>query len=350
MNKQQSMPPALPYDGPGRPQILVIGNGLERMDDKGVDRPENLKDAGKSWNDLVDELTVPDHIPLQKGDLDAIPFPLKYHLLSSGQDVPYPMREENRSAEQTRLAEAVRGLDTVSNPALRRLPELGADHIFTTNYTYSLEKAFHPKKNMRNEKTRRALRFNYNPERTETGKRKLEKYYRCYTGYLAKNKDGSQVNLWHIHGECSAAGSIILGHDGYGRLLSRIVPVCGDWQKYHDLKPGKPYAFASWPELFLFGDVYIVGLGMGISEFDLWWLLRRKQREEQGTGRVYFYTNDRENDYRDRDLMLKALGVAVNPAGLARRADYNSFYKEAMEDISDRIAENRRQREAAFAG
>lgn len=135
-------------------------------------------------------------------------------------------------------------------------------------------------------------------------------------------------------------GSIILGHDGYGRLLSRIVSVCGDRCKYHELKKEKNYAFSSWPELFLFGDVYILGLGLGISEFDLWWLLRRKQREVKASGRVYFYTNDNEKDYRDRDLMLTALGVIINQGTLHREIDHSDFYIQAMNNIEECIAKN----------
>jgi len=99
--------------------------------------------------------------------------------------------------------------------------------------------------------------------------------------------------------------------------------------------------------LFLFGDVYIIGLGLGISEFDLWWLLRRKQREERANGRVYFYTNDDEKDYRDRDLMLTALGVIINPGSIKRHPDHSAFYDIAMSDMSNRIAKNRAVRIAA---
>ena len=337
---KHNTPVPLPYDREGRPQIVVIGNGLERTDDTGG----QLLNAGKCWDDMVRALEDPDCVAHEEDDLKSIPFPLKYHLLSSARSAAYPLCAGDRQKEQTNLAGAAQDLETVTNPALRRLPELNADHIFTTNYTYSLERAFHPKKNMHSSKTRGGIRFNYCPELTKTGRQKRELNYRLYTGYLAANSDGSQVGLWHIHGECAVAGSIILGHDGYGRLLSRIVPVCGDWHKYHDLRPGKPYPFSSWPELFLFGDVYILGLGLGVSEFDLWWLLRRKQREEKASGRVRFYTNDDEKDCRDRDLMLSALGVIINPGGLQRGLDHRDFYALAMDDIERRIAANRAAR------
>ena len=333
--------PPLPYDAPGRPQILILGNGLERSDDSAG----SLADAGLSWDALVKSLSVPNHVKLETGDLKNIPFPLQYHLRSTDKDANYPLNASDRRQENRRLAEGIQRLDTVTNPWLRRLPDLGADHVFTTNYSYSLERAFCPDKNMLLPATRRALRFNNGRERTKSGRQRVERAYRLYTGYTARGTDGSPVGLWHIHGECGVPESIILGHDGYGRLLSRIVPVCGDWKKYHDLKPGQPYAFASWPELFLFGDVYILGLGLGISEFDLWWLLRRKQREEKAGGRVYFYSND--TDCRDRDLLLTALGVIINPGGVVRGAGHGEFLTEAMNDAGARIAAQRSQRPAS---
>ena len=105
------------------------------------------------------------------------------------------------------------------------------------------------------------------------------------------------------------------------------------------------YGFRSWPELFLFADVYIVGLGLGVSEFDLWWLLRRKQREENADGRVYFYTNDAgKSEYRDRDLMLRALGVIVNPDGIKQQESHEKFYQAALKSIQKRIKANRKER------
>lgn len=344
ITERKREPILLPYRGAGRPQVVLIGNGLERVDDKKTSDPCGAKGKPKSWDKLLEDLTVENHLELAEGDLADTPFPLKYHLLATERDAPYPLLAEDRKRESDRLSAAVVGLGTVTNPALRRLPDLLADHYFTTNYTYSLERAFYPKRNFQSSGVRDYVRFNYNAEPTASGKRQPE-LYRLYTGYLAKLPDGGPTCLWHIHGECGAAGSIILGHDGYGRLLSRIVPVCADEQKYHDIKTGKPFGLRSWPELFLFADVYILGLGLGVSEFDLMWLLRRKQREDQADGRVYFYTNDNgKPEFRDRNLMLRALGVQINPDGIEYKEDHADFYEAAQNSIQARIAENRKAR------
>ena len=90
--------------------------------------------------------------------------------------------------------------------------------------------------------------------------------------------------------------------------------------------------------------MYILGLGLGISEFDLLWLLRRKQREEKGTGKVNFYINDNEKAIRNRDLMLTALGVMINPKDFTRGINHSVFNTHAMDDIAERIVENHKNR------
>lgn len=57
--------------GKGRPQIVLVGNGLERS--KGQ----------PGWEELVDMLTVSDSIPMEKEEREDVPFPLLYELLAS---------------------------------------------------------------------------------------------------------------------------------------------------------------------------------------------------------------------------------------------------------------------------
>ena len=62
------------------------------------------------------------------------------------------------------------------------------------------------------------------------------------------------------------------------------------------------------------------------------------------SGRVYFYTNDDVKTYRDRDLMLEALGVIINPGTLQRGIDHGAFYDQAMDSIKEYIAANCKER------
>lgn len=313
--------------GKGRPQIVLVGNGLER-------------ESGQvSWDELVDILTVSDSIKLEKEDRDKIPFPLLYELLSAHDSASAQLSETDIREEEQRLAKAMGRLTHVSNKLLNKLPALGADHILTTNYSYCIEGAFFPKENFAKSRVQSKARFNLNPEKKE-GKAVRQIYYRTHTGYLAKNSDGSEVGIWHIHGECNVPGGVVLGNDRYGRLLSRIERISSSQTYDRDAEAPRQKEFTSWPELFLYGDVYVIGFGFYLCESDLWWLLRRKQRERYADGRVYFYDNDQGKENEIRDLLLRAHGVIVNP-GVEKEADFNAFYEKALTDIRGRIEENR---------
>jgi len=321
--------------GKGRPQIVLVGNGLERF-------------RGQAkWEELVAMLAVPDGIPLGEEEKKTIPFPLLYELLASHHPAPAQLGEEDIKEEGRRLRDAMQKLAYESNDLLEKLPDLGADHIFTTNYSYCIEKAFYPKKNFLNRNIRSGVRFF--TRRQQEGRssasdaepdKKREICYRIHTGYLAQNRDGSKAGIWHIHGESSVPGSVVLGHDRYGRLLGRMEKACGEQNYDRDPKTAVQKEFFSWPELFLYGDVYVIGFGFALCEFDLWWLLRRKQRERYADGKVYFYDNGKKEEDEIRTKLLQAHGVVVNP-GMEREEDYHAFYEKALEDVRGRIKEKK---------
>ena len=317
--------------GTSRPQILLIGNGLEY-------------DSGQvSWNELVDHLTVSDCVPLTKDEKKTVPFPLLYETIVLHKPIPSVLGIEDIKEIEQRLRTEMINLKNDSNSLLDCLPELGVDHVMTTNYSYCLEKAFFPDKDFRKPSTRTGARFNLLPL-NEKGKQTNEKY-RLHSGYLASNRDKTTVALWHIHGESHASSGIVIGHDRYGRLLKRIIDCCSNIN-YRDIsKENSLHTFKSWPELFLFGDVYVIGFGYAQCEFDLWWLLRRKQRERNGDGKVYFYdkaidmTKDSHAvaEKRLRDKLLIAHGVQIIDCGSDSGTGYDEFYRKAFEDVKDRV-------------
>lgn len=318
-----------PQRGPGRPQILLIGNGLE------------YKSGQCSWDQLVNKLALPEKDGLSVAK--SLPFPLRYELLSTPSNVSNPLGRMDILQEEKRLAEAMKTMIHRSNSLLEALPELHMDHIFTTNYSYCLEQAFFPKHNFEKEKTRSKFHFDLREESQREGQ-KREVQYRLHTGYRYEDPTRPQgTGLWHIHGESSVPRGIILGHDRYGRLLARIVECCQYAAKRTAREDKEERAFLSWPSLFLFGDVYILGFGFDACEFDLWWLLRRKQREYHGDGRVYFYEKPpKDEETTVRHLLLKANGVEIRTLGAAEDTDYDAFYAAAIEDIRQTVEQNRR--------
>lgn len=324
MSRQVSF--TYPRKGPGRPQILLIGNGLE------------YGSSQRSWDQLVRDLTLPEWRDLPGAD--DLPFPLRYELLSTPPDAGIPLGRETIVEEERRLAAAMRGMVHQSNALLERLPGLGMDHVFTTNYSYCLEGAFFPGRDFGSGRVRSRFRFDLREETAREGRRR-EVQYRLHTGYLcpAPAKGGRSTGLWHIHGESSVPGGIVLGHDRYGRLLARIVACCKDMAGRAADAGAESFAFDSWPGLFLFGDVYILGFGFDFCEFDLWWLLRRKQREYSADGKVYFYSlppADRRMELSH--LLLRANGAEIRTAGCGAESGYDAFYAAAIEDIRRQMA------------
>ena len=343
--------------GHGRPQIVLIGNGLE------------YKSGQVAWKKLVDNLTVKNCISLTEYEKEKVPFPLLYEVLVLGQPIPKMLDESAIQDEENRLKDEMSNLVNESNDLLDELPALNADHIFTTNYSYCLEKAFFPRRNFTSSDSRSQVRFNQLPC-DENGKQKQEREYRLHCGYYARKK---KTALWHIHGEVSVPKGIVLGHDRYGRLLKRIIESCEALDYDSIRNKVASYKFTSWPELFLFGDVYVVGFGFLQCEFDLWWLLKRKQRERYGDGTVYFYDIHRtvkdllpvdscdpghmlevlkkneelkrynqsvlENDLKKK--LLAAHGVQIMDLGSTNETGFDEFYGNVFKDVREKIKASR---------
>ena len=252
------------------------------------------------------------------------------------QPAPSSLSETEINAKEKRLEKGLGHLKHTSNPLLDRIPNLGVDHVFTTNYGYSIENAFYPVRNIAKASVRTSLRFILSfPDKD--GKIRTEREYRLHAGYEGKNTDGTRVGIWHLHGETGVPRGIIVGHDRYGRLLSRIEALCRE--ELRRFQNEEQRQFRSWPELFLYGDVYILGFGFLPCEYDLWWLLRRKQREHYADGHVYYFDNDNENEESValRYLLLESHGVQINPLQVKKQKNYLAFYDQALDAIAEHV-------------
>lgn len=234
---------------------LLVGNVLERSSGQ------------MSWENLMNELKYSDSFPVTEEQKQTIPFPLLYQLLTTHYPVISRLDDKMILDEERRLKKFMLLLEHKTNSCLDILPSLKADHIMTTNYMYGLEKAFFANANFMNEKTRSRYRFCLKSN-VKDDKTTREVNYRIHTGYLAKSEDRN-TGLWHIHGECSVPRGIVLGHDRYGRIFERIIHACNKIEYKNMQGINLDRQFTAWPELFLFGDVYILGLTLGENEFDL---------------------------------------------------------------------------------
>lgn len=299
-----------------KPKILLIGNGILRAF------------GGESWTNFLDSInTRKDDLP--KIDKIDCPSPLKA-IIVTGDHVDAAMKKKFSNPI------VADGLDIQQVAILQDILSLGFDHILTTNYTYELEAAaIYPKG---------LTKYRLEKMQKSTAPRAEGKYL-LHT-YMELPFGDKKSKVWHIHGEARKPDSVVLGHYYYGNLLReiekeiRIIDDCR-WK-------GKRNKNASWIDAFLFGDIYCLGFGFGLCEFDLWWLLNRKAREKHNTGRLYFYEPKPKRKFDTKLDLLKLLKSAnseqlVEPfhcgfeESKMKDADYRSFYISALNDIKGKL-------------
>ena len=294
------------------PQLLLLGNGLNRAYNNG------------SWNDMLRAITHREDLP---ANLNS-PMPLQAILASN----------DHLSTELHTLEFAQTWYGSLNNADQKamynKLLDLPATDILTTNYSYELETA--------------ALGCN---TVTEKQIKKLahhtEQVSRCESRgrFFTYNQLPNDKRVWHIHGEARPPDSMVLGHYFYGNTVARMKAYLEQYGGLysHYQKQGQDKPLRSWLDAFIMGDVYVLGFGFDLSEFDLWWLLNRKKLEKADHGKVYFYQPCTAGFDKKLEL-LKLMDVEILDCGFAESGDspcdYKAFYNAAIQDIQERIAKD----------
>ncbi len=313
------------------PQVLLVGNGLNRAF------------QGDSWKNAVLKMWKNQRLKTEtekEAAKEALPYPFLI-VLGTNDNVDTVLKEEEENEEKAENKEKKIKKINEYFPTIKDTPELtamygklltaGFDHILTTNYTYELERTAYPNVISIENYAARNLQSVSVPNKAPERKYLLHTYYNVeYEGH--KNK------IWHIHGEVRKPDSIILGHDYYGRLLNKYQSEFAerkDKQFMHQ-KEGKDPIMNSWLDAFIMGDVHVLGFGYDLSEFDLWWLLSRKKRENAECGKVYFYEPSFGKEMKHE--LMRAYGVKVSDLGFdSEKVDYKAFYEKAIEHICNKI-------------
>jgi hypothetical protein len=146
--------------------------------------------------------------------------------------------------------------------------------------------------------------------------------------YLLIPHDGIETAIWHIHGEAAIPDSMIIGHYYYGRLLSRIQSYTAETIRRYKIaeRNGDLFYPRSWVDYILFGNVYIVGQGMDLSEMDLWWLMDCKKLYGKGTTTLY------KPEMKQEQVMLaEACGVKAETC--ERPLSFAEYYEDIFKLI-----------------
>ena len=288
----------------GFPNVLLLGNGILRSckvkDDKEL----------KSWGKYIKELSEQTLSKKKANQLNGLPYSLQASIITAVDD----------SKRQGKYADIFVTAEFEDDSLLKNLLEIGFDSIITTNYTYEIEDAFHGGYSKLKDKLTYA-------KSTERDSRFLLHTY---------NQFDNKVPIWHIHGELRRKSSIILTHDEYARLISHLIKENELNQDKYE-KYNKEVKYKSWLDYFLMSNLYIVGLGMDFSEFDLWWILNRRMREKASVGKIIFFKS--EDDSYNVCNALKAMNVNVISFDIDvdEKDYYNEFYKKVTEFIKKDI-------------
>lgn len=297
----------------GYPQVLLLGNGINRAY------------ARDSWNDLIK--TIAGGKPCESN----LPMPLKIVQATNNQ---VEARLKEFLLDATNLKGEVTQHDM--RKTLRRVLAMGFSDILTTNYSYELEIAA-------TDMAQVGMRQLIKVRRHTSAVCRAEGKYFLHT-YQEVAYEGVTNRIWHIHGEARNPSSIVIGHYHYGNLFSKIRQYLKQVGNGYAIKQDmqetgneKVISTRSWIDSFILGDIYIVGFGYNVAEFDMWWLLERKIREKARTGKVHYYY--REMDAEKTDVcdvlnLLKCYGVVLHPMP---EVEYPCVWNRALDEIHDQL-------------
>ena len=207
---------------------------------------------------------------------------------------------------------------------------LDMDAFITTNYSYEAEIAIDEKFLKRKDKYGT---YTNNVQRREA------KYF-INSLYRMQLKD-SIKDFWHIHGEAKNRSSIVIGQYEYGKLLSRELQYIESFEERRKRIKTEMITPKSWIDYFLIGNIYIVGLGLSMAEYDLWWLINRKKREEL-YGKIFYYCNKKDKlSVPEREMLrLNNVDVIYDERDTDSEAKdyYAGYYNWVYQDILKKIS------------
>ena len=289
-----------------KPKVLLLGNGINRA--------HNFA----SWDELIKSIQCVTLTQEEQKEIENIPYPLQAVILTKD-SIDEKMKEI--ASELTALKATPE-----EERLLCKFSSIPFDTILTTNYTYELEKSLNPEFTC---KVGCRSKFRKTTE-VDAGKETISLLHTYF-----QVKDDVPI-VWHVHGETAKPNTMILGHYYYGKLLSKIQQYITSLKKRIGANRAKEQGIKcmSWIDYFMLGDIYIVGLGLHPSEFDLWWLINCKKRHFPETN-VILYKPDISVGEK---LLAEAYNIKVDSEGL-EETDFKSYYKMISEKLSLIISE-----------
>ena len=307
-----------------RPKVLLLGNGINNWSEY------------HSWTDLLTDLCDDPKIrEYLQSDPSRKTLPMSMQaVLATGDDISGAIKRYSAKHKYQKVNPFFGKITSEKQvTALQKLLSAGFDCILTTNYSYELEYAAEEIESVTSDYRIRKM--------SDSFREKVESKY-LLRSFNRVNYKGIENRIFHIHGEARKPNSIVLGHDYYARLLARLIAESNENgnQYLKNQINNTPQEIDSWVDMFLLGDVYILGFGLDFAEIDLWWLINRKKNEKASHGNVYFY-DIWEDKTNERNMMLELMGVHTENFGIYRRKnsskEFDRFYEKAVETIAGNV-------------
>ena len=281
------------------PRVLFLGNGILRLN------------GGGNWSQLLQQIRGTD--ASQPLNLSDIPFSMQ----------PEAMLGADYEAVTDRALSVLS--DVKPHDILERLLSLPFDAILTTNYTYEVEQVLTGK-----DWTDALRRKSFVPLDGSS----YARYHTCICS-LVTTKDGRKVPVFHIHGEYFRRQSLVLSYYTYANSVSTLISLnrfrANDYTEHQ--VAGKPLECRGWLDYFLMGEVYAVGFGFDLSEFDVWWAIERKARENARHGQLHAFMIEPDTKHLPQAVLFDAMHVDM------QRLTPEKGYAAAYEDIYQAISE-----------
>jgi hypothetical protein len=300
--------------------VLFVGNDI------------NNTVKGHSWSDLVKHLIGKfANSKIKHNEDDSFPMLYERIYLSALRSRKI---ESGESLLKKEIAEWARKIEP--NGIHRKIMSMDVDHVITTNYDYTLEKAAESEDG--------------------TGKKSAEFRETRYSLFRRRSAGGNSV--WHVHGEIDFPNSINLGYEQYSGYLQHM----RDYVVSGKIRPEiggsllsrlrkSDFQVRSWVDLLLQREVFILGFRLEQVEMHLWWLLAfRARRLAEGkldlANRITYYypTNLLDKESKTKSATERRLEMLnafeVDTVGCDGESGKEPYYEKVLEAIHQRTTKH----------
>lgn len=284
------------------PNVLLLGNGILKLTNNGL-----------SWDELIRDIKTVD----KDVNYKLVPFAMQPEVVCG-----YDAEEIQRI-----MAKKIK-TDESQNPMLERLLSIPFDAIITTNYTYEVEQVLSGGEWTEYKRKKSFLALN--------GNTKVN--HNTNTCNLIETRCGRKVPVFHIHGEHGRKHSMILSYYSYANILTKLI----DYNKKlanriqeHQIE-NTELKCNSWLDYFILGNIWSVGFGLDVSEFDVWWAIERKSREKAKHGVFKGYFDGNGQTETPQSVLLDAMKAEYKYIPVVD-GRYEPVYQKAILDIENNI-------------